>query len=73
MMSILRQEDIMKDLKTRYTLRVDSILFEKLGYVAEYEGRTKNRTIVQMIKAKVAAFEKAHGEITRELMDSLNK
>ena len=33
----------MKDHLSRYTLRVEQILLDKLGYIAEYEGRTKNR------------------------------
>lgn len=31
--------------------------------IAEYEGRTKNRELEQMIKRRVAAFEKEFGEI----------
>ena len=34
----------------RYTLRIKKDLLEKLGYIAEYEGRTKNRQIEQLIK-----------------------
>lgn len=53
----------MKDNKSRYTLRVDPELLEKFGYVAEYEGRTKNRELEQMMKRRVADFEQKHGEI----------
>ena len=56
----------MKDSKSRYTLRIDPVLLDKFGYVAEYEGRTKNRELEQMIKRRVAAFEREHGEIRRE-------
>lgn len=56
----------MKDNLPRYTLRISKILLDKLGYVAEYEGRTKNREIEQLIKKKVAEFEKEHGEIKLE-------
>ena len=45
------------DSKSRYTLRTDPVLLEKLGYIAEYEGRTKNRELEQMIKRRIAAFE----------------
>ena len=51
------------DSKSRYTLRTDPVLLEKLGYIAEYEGRTKNRELEQMIKRRIAAFEQEHGEI----------
>ena len=40
----------MKDNLSRYTLRIDQTLLDKLGYIAEYEGRTKNRELEQMIK-----------------------
>lgn len=53
----------MKDDKSRYTLRTSPELLEKLGYIAEYEGRTKNRELEQMIKQRIAAFEKEHGAI----------
>ena len=45
--NILRE---MKDNLSRYTLRIDQTLLDKLGYIAEYEGRTKNRELEQMIK-----------------------
>ena len=51
------------DDKVRYTLRIDRELLDKFGYIAEYEGRTKNREIEQMIKRRIAAFEKEFGEI----------
>lgn len=41
----------MKDYLTRYTLRVPQELLDKLGYIAEYEDRTKNRELEQMIKS----------------------
>ena len=53
----------MKDEKSRYTLRVQPQLLNKLGYIAEYEGRTKNRELEQLIKKRIAEFEQEHGEI----------
>lgn len=53
----------MKDSMSRYTLRVEQDLLDKLGYIAEYEGRTKNRELEQMIKKRIAEFEREHGEI----------
>lgn len=47
----------------RYTLRIDRELFAKFRYVAEYEGRSANKEIEQMLKKRVAEFEKKHGEI----------
>lgn len=64
-MSTVDVEEILViyDDKVRYTLRIDRELLDKFGYIAEYEGRTKNREIEQMIKRRIAAFEKEFGEI----------
>lgn len=53
----------MKDNLARYTLRVSPDLLGKLGVIAEYEGRTKNREIEQLIKKRIAEFEAEHGVI----------
>ena len=63
-MSILRHGGgKMKDYLSRYTLRVEQELLDKFGYIAQYEGRTKNRELEQMIKKRIADFEKEHGKI----------
>lgn len=56
----------MTDNKCRYTLRVDPELLDKLGYIAEYEGRTKNRELEQLIKRRIREFEAEHGEIPEQ-------
>ena len=53
----------MKDILPRYTLRIPQVLLDKLGYIAEYEGRTKNKEIEQLIKKRIAEFEAVHGPI----------
>lgn len=53
----------MDDKIVRCTLRMDRKLFAKFRYVAEYDGRSANKAIVQMIKRRVEKFEKEHGEI----------
>ena len=53
----------MTDPLCRYTLRVEKELLDKLGYIAEYEGRTKNKELEQMIKKRVRDFEAEHGKI----------
>ena len=53
----------MADNKSRYTLRVEQELLDKLAYIAEYEGRTKNRELEQMIKRRIEGFEQEHGKI----------
>ena len=56
----------MKDSLSRYTLRVEQELLDKLGYIAEYEGRTKNKELEQMIKKRIRDFEAEHGPIEVE-------
>lgn len=53
----------MEDKIVRCTLRMDRKLFAKFRFVAEYDGRSANKAIVQMIKRRVEKFEKEHGEI----------
>lgn len=53
----------MKDSLPRYTLRISRMLLDKIAYIVEYEGRTKNKEIEQLIKKKVEEFEKEHGKI----------
>lgn len=53
----------MKDNLPRYTLRIPQQLLAKLAYIADYEGRTKNKEIEQLIKKRVAEFEEEHGTI----------
>ena len=53
----------MKDNLSRYTLRIPQELLDKLAYIAEYEGRSKNKEIEQLIKKRIAEFEAVHGPI----------
>ena len=53
----------MKDNKSRYTLRIEPELLEKLGYIAEYNGRTKNGELIYLIRRHIADFEKEQGVI----------
>ena len=56
----------MKDSLPRYTLRIPQELLDKLAYIADYEGRTKNKEIEQLIKKRIAEFEAVHGTIPAE-------
>lgn len=53
----------MKENLSRYTLRINRILLDKFGYIAEYEDRTKNKELEQMIKKRIAEFQKTNGKI----------
>jgi len=56
----------MKDSLPRYTLRVPQELLDKLAYIANYEGRTKNKELEQLIKRHIDEFEAKHGIISTE-------
>lgn len=56
----------MKDNLSRYTLRIPQELLDKLAYIAEYEGRSKNKEIEQLIKKRIQEFEAVHGQITED-------
>ncbi len=56
----------MKNDYPRYTLRVSQEYLDKLGYIADYEGRTKNKELEQLIKKRIAEFEEKHGTIILE-------
>ena len=53
----------MKNEYPRYTLRIPQELLDKLGVIAEYEGRTKNKELEQLIKKRIAEYEAVHGVI----------
>ncbi len=53
----------MKDEMSRYTLRISQFLLDKIGYIAEYEGRSKNKEIERLIKNRIATFEAKNGKI----------
>lgn len=53
----------MKNDLPRYTLRIPQELLDKIGYIAAYEGRTKNKEIEQLIKKRITEFEQIHGTI----------
>lgn len=59
----------MEDKLLRYTLRIDRRLFAKFRYVAEYNGRSANKEIEQMMKRRVEKFEKEHEEIILDKQD----
>ena len=46
-----------------YALRIPTPTMDKRKYIAEYNGRSANKEIEQLILAHIAKFEKEHGEI----------
>ena len=49
-----------------FTLRVNRDSVEKLDYIAEANGRSRNSEINQAIKQHILRFEKERGKISQE-------
>ncbi len=47
-----------------YALRIPTPTMDKLKYIAEYNGRSANKEIEQLILKHIAAWEKENGKIT---------
>lgn len=54
----------------QYSLRIPKELLNKLKYIAEYNGRSANKEIEQLIIRHVAEWEAANGPIAE---DDLNQ
>ena len=47
----------------QYALRIPSATMDKLKYIAEYNGRSANKEIEQLILQHIENWETQHGEI----------
>ena len=45
------------------SIRIDTVMLDKLHVVADYEGRSANGQINILIRDCIAAYEKEHGPI----------
>lgn len=61
----------MKDNLPRYTMRIERPLLDRLQYISEYEGRTANKQLEQLVKRCIREFEAEHGEITDDMLSEL--
>jgi len=46
---------------------------DKFRYIAEYNARSCNRELEHLIKKQIDEFEKEHGKILKEDIESLKK
>ena len=49
-----------------YALRIPTTTMDKLKYIAEYNGRSANKEIEQLILEHIRNFENSHGTISLE-------
>ncbi len=45
------------------SIRIEDEMLEKLGYIANYEGRSVNSQILVLIRESIKKFEAANGKI----------
>ncbi|MBR6676521.1 MAG: Arc family DNA-binding protein [Clostridia bacterium] len=45
------------------SIRIDSVMLDKLHVVADYEGRSANSEILILIRDAIEAYEAKHGKI----------
>ena len=49
------------------SIRIEEEMLEKLGFVADYEGRSVNSHILVLIRENIKDYEQEHVEIDRYL------
>lgn len=56
--------------ETKFTVRINSELAQKLVYIAEYYGRSQNGQISWLVKQCITEFEKENGPIKTKEEDT---
>lgn len=54
------------------SIRIEEEMLQKLGFVADYEGRSINSHILVLIRQSIQAFEQAHGKIEGSIQPDVN-
>lgn len=54
------------------SIRIEEEMLEKIGYVADYEGRSVNSHILVLIRSDIKAFENEHGAIEGSIKPDVN-
>ena len=49
------------------SIRIEEEMLEKLGYIADYEGRSVNSHVLVLIRQSIQDFEAQHGSIEAEI------
>jgi hypothetical protein len=54
------------------SIRIEQEMLDKIGYVADYEGRSVNSHILVLIRDCIDKFEDEHGDIVGQIEPSVN-
>ncbi len=54
------------------SIRIEEEMLQKIGYVADYEGRSINSHVLVLIRQSIQDFEKTHGKIDGTILPDAN-
>ncbi len=54
------------------TIRIEEEMLKKIGYVADYEGRSVNSHILVLIRENIKQYELEHGKIEGSINPDVN-
>lgn len=54
------------------SIRIEEEMLAKLGYVADYEGRSVNSHVLVLIRDSIRQFEEDNGAITGQINPDVN-
>lgn len=54
------------------SIRIEQEMLDKIGYIAEYEGRSVNSHILVLIRENIKQFETEHGIIEGNIEPDVN-
>lgn len=54
------------------SIRIEEEMLDKIGFVADYEGRSVNSHILVLVRENIKAFETEHGKIEGQISPDVN-
>jgi hypothetical protein len=54
------------------SIRIEEEMLNKLGFVADYEGRSVNSQILVLVRENIKAFEEKYGTIKDKIKPEVN-
>ena len=54
------------------SIRIEEEMLNKIAYIADYEGRSVNRQVLDLIRENIKAFENANGAIDGNIVPMSN-
>lgn len=54
------------------SIRIEEEMLNKIGYVADYEGRSVNSHVLVLIRENIKKFEEDHGSIDGDINPDVN-